>query len=269
MFLISALVPNSIAPRKRTETLASQRSEPSSILTSDTPSSRTCAERLEIGDGFIASSGFGLGDALHQRHSGPVEIDQRIGEFRRSDRRRNPHASICRYLPRDGSASAGTLRGYRPPASTHRAALRERHVVLRDLVILGHVRIEVVLPIELRKRRDFGVERQPARRSSARSPACSAPAAHRATPKQTGQNFVFGSPPNSLGQPQNILLAVFSSTWHSMPITASQLMALRPRLRATPRRGAAYARSRCAHAKNPSRARYNTVSMRACCVACS
>ncbi len=40
MFLISALVPYSAAPRRRTETLASQRSEPSSILTSLTPSSR-------------------------------------------------------------------------------------------------------------------------------------------------------------------------------------------------------------------------------------
>jgi hypothetical protein len=38
--------------------------------------------------------------------------------------------------------------------------LRERHVVLRDLVILGHVRIEVILPVEFRKGRNLRVERK-------------------------------------------------------------------------------------------------------------
>ena len=40
-------------------------------------------------------------------------------------------------------------------------------------------------------------------------------------PRQTGQTFVLGSPPNSLRQPQNIFVSVFNSTWHSMPMTAS------------------------------------------------
>jgi hypothetical protein len=31
-------------------------------------------------------------------------------------------------------------------------------------------------------------------------------------PRQTGQTFVFGSPPNSFAQPQNIFVAVLSST---------------------------------------------------------
>jgi hypothetical protein len=31
-------------------------------------------------------------------------------------------------------------------------------------------------------------------------------------PRQIGQTFVFGSPPNSLRQPQNIFVTVFSST---------------------------------------------------------
>src|SRR4051794_9782601 len=38
----------------------------------------------------------------------------------------------------------------------------------------------------------------------------------------TGQVRVLGSPPYSLGQRQNILVAVFSCTWISRPITASQ-----------------------------------------------
>src|SRR5437588_2002253 len=45
-------------------------------------------------------------------------------------------------------------------------------------------------------------------------------------PRQTGQHGVFGGAPNSVLQPQNILLAVSSSAWTSMPITASYLVAV-------------------------------------------
>src|SRR5579871_1964045 len=40
-------------------------------------------------------------------------------------------------------------------------------------------------------------------------------------PVQTGQQRVFGSPPKALRQPQNILLSVSNSAWHSMPMTGS------------------------------------------------
>ena len=40
-------------------------------------------------------------------------------------------------------------------------------------------------------------------------------------PRQTGQVWVFGSAPNAVAQPQNILLAVPSSTWVSRPMTGS------------------------------------------------
>src|SRR5256885_9306593 len=40
-------------------------------------------------------------------------------------------------------------------------------------------------------------------------------------PRQMGHTFVFGGAPNWLGQLQNILLAVASSTWHSRPMTVS------------------------------------------------
>src|SRR5262245_1080928 len=40
-------------------------------------------------------------------------------------------------------------------------------------------------------------------------------------PRQTGHTFVLGGAPNAFGQPQNILVAVDSSTWHSRPMTAS------------------------------------------------
>ena len=40
-------------------------------------------------------------------------------------------------------------------------------------------------------------------------------------PRQTGQTWVLGSAPNSLAQPQNILVAVDSSTCTSKPSTGS------------------------------------------------
>ncbi len=41
------------------------------------------------------------------------------------------------------------------------------------------------------------------------------------SPRHTGHTWVFGCPPKSAGQPQNIFVAVLSSTWTSRPITGS------------------------------------------------
>ncbi len=41
-------------------------------------------------------------------------------------------------------------------------------------------------------------------------------------PRHTGQVWVLGSAPNSVGQPQNIFVAVLSSTCTSRPITGSK-----------------------------------------------
>ena len=40
-------------------------------------------------------------------------------------------------------------------------------------------------------------------------------------PRQTGQTWLFGSAPNVVRQPQNILVLVPSSTWVSSPISGS------------------------------------------------
>jgi hypothetical protein len=40
-------------------------------------------------------------------------------------------------------------------------------------------------------------------------------------PRQVGQIWVLGAAPNTVGQAQNILEAVPSSTWTSSPITGS------------------------------------------------
>jgi hypothetical protein len=41
------------------------------------------------------------------------------------------------------------------------------------------------------------------------------------SPRQTGQTWVLGSAPKVAGQAQNILVAVLSSQWVSMPMTVS------------------------------------------------
>src|SRR5436190_23979578 len=41
-------------------------------------------------------------------------------------------------------------------------------------------------------------------------------------PRHTSHTCVFGGAPNSFGHPQNILVAVESSTWHSRPMTVSR-----------------------------------------------
>ena len=68
MFLSSVLVPSSVLPAGRTDTLASQRSEPSSMFTSLTPSwrsvtrsrfsqSRACSAERRSGSVTISASG--------------------------------------------------------------------------------------------------------------------------------------------------------------------------------------------------------------------
>src|SRR3954464_13018058 len=53
-------------------------------------------------------------------------------------------------------------------------------------------------------------------------------------PRHTGQTLVFGSAPNTLAQPQNIFVAVESSTWHSRPMTASHSAMACPTLTGPP-----------------------------------
>ena len=68
MFLSSVFVPSSVEPTGRTETLASQRSDPSSMFTSLTPSwrsvsrssvshSRACSDEWRSGSVTISASG--------------------------------------------------------------------------------------------------------------------------------------------------------------------------------------------------------------------
>ena len=79
MFLTSVFVPSDVDPRGRIETFASQRSEPSCILTSDTPMyESTALSSREIRFGFLRGCDVRLAHDLHQRHAGAVVIDERV-----------------------------------------------------------------------------------------------------------------------------------------------------------------------------------------------
>ena len=146
-----------------------------------------------------------LGDDLDQRDAGPVVVDQRLGGA---------------VDPAGGAADvqglAGVLLQVHPldadpdhlavDLDVQPAVDAERLVVLADLEVLRHVRVEVVLPGEPAPGRDGAVERQPDAGWSPRSRPCWPPAGCRAGPRQTGQTWVLGSAPKSVGQPQNILV---------------------------------------------------------------
>ena len=110
------------------------------------------------------------------------------------------------------------------PAAVHDQLARpaDRLVVLGDLVGLGAVGIEVVLAV---KTADAGAISQ-----SSASPIWIAlsTAAWLITgstpgwPRHSGQVSVLGSAPKRFSHAQNILVAVFSWTWISRPITGSQ-----------------------------------------------
>ena len=78
-FLISQRVPSTVSPRGRTETLASTRIEPSSILASLTPvASRIERSSLTYVSRLLGGVDVGPAHDLDERHAGAVVVDQRI-----------------------------------------------------------------------------------------------------------------------------------------------------------------------------------------------
>ena len=98
---------------------------------------------------------------------------------------------------------------------------RQRQVVLGDLVALRQVRVEVVLAVPAGGGGVVPSMARPVVRTCStarRLIVGSAPG----RPRQTGHVWVFGGAPRrSVEQEQNILLAVPSWPWTSMPMTTS------------------------------------------------
>ena len=115
-------------PAGRIETLASQRSEPSSMFTSETPSWRSvvrssCSHSRACGGGAQV----GLGDDLDQRRAAAVEVDDATRRRRGSGPTRRRGSSLA-------ASSSRCTRWMRTSPSW--PPLAERIVVLADLVAL-------------------------------------------------------------------------------------------------------------------------------------
>ncbi len=149
MFLSSVLVPSSVVPTGRTETLASQRSDPSSMFTSETPIARKRrTQQIQPLPSVVGGMQIRLGDDLSQRCSAAVEV----------------HSAAVSAVDPAARSGVDELRGVLlqvHPMDTdvpEATGAAQRHVVLRDLVALGQVGIEVVLAMELGPRRDLAAQ---------------------------------------------------------------------------------------------------------------
>ncbi len=136
MFLISALVPSVVVPCGRTETLASQRKLPSSMLPSQIPRYWTRVRRARryapasAGDdisGSLTISSSGTPERLKSTRLASRVVDVLAGVLLHVDAR-EPHA-LGVAVHRDLDRAAGA----------------DRQLVLADLIALGEIGIEVVL----------------------------------------------------------------------------------------------------------------------------
>ena len=212
MFFSSVFVPSTALPTGRSEMLASQRSEPSSMFTSLTPVWRSVV-RSSSSQARASSAAWqvGLGDDLRERRAAAVEVDD----------------ARVRAVDAAARADVDELRRVLLEVHAVDAHVAEPPAPAQGLVVLA----DLVAPSASRDRSSSCGGRSTARRartrargrSSARcgSPARWPPAARRAAPRQTGQVRVFGGSPNDSSQPQNIFVRVASWTWISRPMTGS------------------------------------------------
>ena len=157
MFLSSVLVRSPSSPGSRTDTFASQRSEPSSMFTSETPICFSVVRRSWRKS--LASAGERRSGSVTISTSGvPPRLKSTIECAGPVDAPRLPHVHelggvLLEVRARDLHVRAAGDRELAAPG--------EREVVLADLVALGQVGIEVVLAVEDRALRDLAAEREP------------------------------------------------------------------------------------------------------------
>src|SRR6266536_3092669 len=114
---------------------------------------------LGVGTGLLGGAHVRLGDDLDQRDAGAVVVDQRV--VGAVDAAGGAHVQrlagvLFEMDPGDPEAPHLALhRHVQVPADA------QRLVVLADLIVLRHVRIEVVLAVELRPLGDAAVQREP------------------------------------------------------------------------------------------------------------
>ena len=155
-FFSSVLTPKADSPTGRTETFASHRRLPSSMFPSLTPTA-TSTSRTRLNASAASAADRRSGSVTISMSGTPLRLKSRWVERAESAK------PSCRDLPASSSMCTRVM-----PTVTTRpsdakaigAARRERTVVLRDLVALGQVGIEVVLPREDRLGMDPAAQRQ-------------------------------------------------------------------------------------------------------------
>ena len=102
---------------------------------------------VDVAAGLLGAADVGLRDDLDERHAGAVVVDERVV------------GAVDPAAPADVGRLAGVLFDVGADDSDDRAVGQldstadvDRLVVLADLVVLRHVGIEVVLPVEHRRR---------------------------------------------------------------------------------------------------------------------
>ena len=113
-------------------------------------------ELVEPGAGLLRRPQIGLADDLTQRRAGPIQIDSRVAGAGRLVM----HALSRILLEMDASDPDVPRQGPLRIDHLEGALRREGEVELRDLIALGEIGVEVVLPIPLRERRDLAAEGQ-------------------------------------------------------------------------------------------------------------
>ncbi len=143
------------------------------------------AQLGEVGARLLGRAHVGLGHALDERHAGAVVVDE--GVLGLPDPSPGTHVrGLARVLlhvdARDADRpSLAVDLDLEPPADAH------GKVVLADLVVLRHVGIEVVLPVEQRAGRDRPSRARARSARSTRSRVRSAPGASPAGPGRPGR----------------------------------------------------------------------------------
>ena len=109
------------------------------------------AQLGHIGRGFIAAAKVGLGDDLHQRNAGPVQVDERAVRVLVVDRLARVLLKVDPF-DADGAALAVLkVDGQLPLA-------HDRVIELRNLIALRQVGVEVVLAVEDAVEVDLGLD---------------------------------------------------------------------------------------------------------------
>ncbi len=118
-------------------------------------------KRSQKRERFLGRIDLGLGHDLHQRRAGAVEIDSRarfeMETLRHIFLEMNAHQMHLLVWRRDIFLRVLRISEI---VQRHTAIGAKRHVVLRNLIILRHVRIEIILPVELADRRDVASEHE-------------------------------------------------------------------------------------------------------------